>query len=74
MNEEQKELVSNPEEVLQNDITEERGNFVKRYNCDVSDIDYFVMIIEIIKKMSDQKLLKRIYDLAEYLYVYEGSI
>lgn len=33
-------------------------------------IDYRAKIIEIINKISNQELLKRIYRLAEYLFIY----
>ncbi len=35
--------------------------------------DYCGQIIEIIPKFKNKKLLKRIYDLAEYLYLYEDG-
>lgn len=71
---------SNPKENLQNEkqglTKEERRKMAKQIGCNTGNMDYFIMITEITQKMPNQKLLKRVYDLAEYLYVYEyeGSV
>lgn len=38
-----------------------------------TDPDYGDMIIEMVGKINNQKLLKRVYALAEYLYLYKDS-
>lgn len=39
----------------------------------VSSPDYGELIIEMVHKFHNKKLLKRIYELAEYLYLYEDG-
>lgn len=39
----------------------------------VSALDYGVLIVEMVHRFKNKKLLKRIYELAEYLYLYEDS-
>lgn len=42
-------------------------------NYHVANPDYGDMIIEMVGKINNQKLLKRVYALAEYLYLHEDS-
>lgn len=39
----------------------------------VSSPDYGELIIEMVHKFHNKKLLRRIYELAEYLYLYEDG-
>lgn len=39
----------------------------------VSSPDYGELIIEMVHKFHNKKLLKRVYELAEYLYLYEDG-
>lgn len=53
------------------------GSIMKKDKQDAKEVeyntDYCGQIIEIIPKFKNKKLLKRIYDLAEYLYLYEDG-
>ncbi len=50
---------------------DEREKQVREYQ--VQEPDYGELIIEMVQKFHNKKLLRRIYELAEYLYLYEDG-
>jgi len=62
-----KEWVSLKDELIRNSVIQ-----TNRENMDAVP-DYEILIFEISKLFKKKKLLKRVYDLAEYLYLYEDG-
>lgn len=56
-------------------MDERKDDVLEMMNTDyrVSSPDYGELIIEMVHKFHNKKLLKRVYALAEYLYLYEDS-
>jgi len=43
----------------------------KRSEKDIKEVDYKEKIIEMVEKINDKDILKRIYELAQYLYIHK---